>query len=628
MRRILIIALLLVTTTSIAQINNDKKHLPAHPRLIFMKGAEENVLSMIKKDKRMLMFHNYVTHYADSILTLPCNERIKKGIRLLPVSRCNIKYILYLSYSYRMTGKEKYAERAKSELIKLSNFIDWNPSHFLDVAEMGFAAAIGYDWLYDYLDTETRKTVEDAIIEKIINPSFGKYAFNMRRKNNWNQVCNAGVSAAALAIYERIPELTIKSLNRGIKNLPVVMKEYSPNGAYTEGYGYWGYGTTYNVIFIDLLQKLFGSDYGLKEQEGFMQTANFHQALVTPALNYYNYGDNKNIPAKSISPAVFWFYKETKDQDLLYNFKRILSLDKVISDDETVRFSPLALVWAAEGNVCLDNIKAPKKDYFQGFGANPVVVFRSTWSDDNAAFIGFKGGNDRISHGHQDAGSFVFEENKVRWALELGQENYHNLEEAKLKLWGRDRWKVYRYNCFNHNMFTFDGKPIKENQFIALDTIKVSKDVLKSKNHNSIKSDGIESFSCEADLSPLFEGQIRFAKRKIALVAQTDCVIEDCINCSNNDVVLCWRMASETEKITKKDDNTIILHKGEHKLSFKVLINDAIPENITMSLQPAVSQMSYDSPNPGINFVQFKIRLKANSKNKIKVIMSPENFKI
>ena len=31
-------------------------------------------------------------------------------------------------------------------MLTAARFEDWNPSHFLDVAEMTFALAIGYDW--------------------------------------------------------------------------------------------------------------------------------------------------------------------------------------------------------------------------------------------------------------------------------------------------------------------------------------------------------------------------------------------------------------------------------------------------------------------------------------------------
>ena len=605
MKTLMMLVLLLVSGSSMAQINQGTNLIPEHPRLLFMKGEEAKVHRLIKKDRRMAKLHASALCYADSVLDFPCNERIKEGIRLLPVSRKNINYMVHLAYAYRMTGDVKYAERAKKELVKLSEFSDWNPSHYLDVAEMGLAAAIGYDWLYDYLDADTKQLVEKALMEKIVNPSCGPYVFQMSRENNWNQVCNAGTSIAALAIYEKIPEQTVGILNRAIKNLPIVMKEYAPDGAYIEGYEYWGYGTTYNVILIDLLQKLFGDDFGLKEQPGFMNTAWFHESMVTPALNTYNYGDNLNIPARGVNPTMFWFYKETKNQDLLYNAKLTLSGDTVVRDRETHRFNPLALVWAAEGDVNLSKIKAPKVNLYQGMGENPVVCFRSSWKDRDGAFLGFKGGRDRISHGHQDVGSFVFESNQVKWALELGQESYHQLEEAKLNLWGEDRWKIYRYNCFNHNMITFDGKPVKENKYIALEKSVVKKD----------------GMTCQADLSPLFEGQVEKVVRKVSLNPKKVCVIADEVKCADKDAVLCWRMASQTERMEQVDEQTFVLLKGNKKLRFTVELNGAAPEALKMDLKPAVSEHAYDSANPGINFVEFKLKLKAGSENLVRVVM-------
>jgi len=36
----------------------------------------------------------------------------------------------------------------------------------LDVGEMVLALSIGYDWLYEYLESETRSIVRDAIVEQ------------------------------------------------------------------------------------------------------------------------------------------------------------------------------------------------------------------------------------------------------------------------------------------------------------------------------------------------------------------------------------------------------------------------------------------------------------------------------
>ena len=55
-----------------------------------------------------------------------------------------------LAFAWLMTDDRKYADRAMKELEAAAAFPDWNPSHFLDTAEMTCAFGIGYgggQWL-------------------------------------------------------------------------------------------------------------------------------------------------------------------------------------------------------------------------------------------------------------------------------------------------------------------------------------------------------------------------------------------------------------------------------------------------------------------------------------------------
>ncbi len=73
-----------------------------------------------------------------------------------------------------MNGNKRCAARAKREMFTAAGFSDWNPSHFLDVAEMTAALAIGFTiGSYDYLTPSERKTIRQAIIEKRIETRFG-----------------------------------------------------------------------------------------------------------------------------------------------------------------------------------------------------------------------------------------------------------------------------------------------------------------------------------------------------------------------------------------------------------------------------------------------------------------------
>ena len=73
----------------------------------------------------------------------------------------------------------------------------WNPAHFLDVAEMMHAVAIGYDWLYDAPAALFPPESRSAIAAGLAARGLGAAAKSWKNTefttvNNWNLVCNGG----------------------------------------------------------------------------------------------------------------------------------------------------------------------------------------------------------------------------------------------------------------------------------------------------------------------------------------------------------------------------------------------------------------------------------------------------
>lgn len=182
----------------------DYGKIAPHPRLLLPEGGEEVIKKAIAEYPPLAAVHQRIMELCDRTLTEPPVERIKEGKRLLAISRIALKRIYYLSYAYRMTGDKKYAHRAEQEMLAVSRFTDWNPTHFLDVGEMVMALAIGYDWLYDSLQPDTRRVVREAIIAKGFDAAKNtRHAWFYTAKNNWNSVCNSGLAYGALALLKR-----------------------------------------------------------------------------------------------------------------------------------------------------------------------------------------------------------------------------------------------------------------------------------------------------------------------------------------------------------------------------------------------------------------------------------------
>lgn len=576
--------------------------LSSHPRILLQKGEEKALKSKIMKDAIWTDVHKSLLEEAGVIVNLPLNERIKTGRRLLSVSRENLRRIFILSYAYRMTGNKDFAKRAEAEMLKAASFSDWNPSHFLDVGEMTMALAIGYDWLYNQLSDQSKSTIENAIIEKGLNPSFDEqYNWFVTAVHNWNQVCHAGVTYGALAVWEKDPKLATSVVNRAIEKIAIPMEHYAPDGAYPEGVGYWDYGTSFNAMFLSAIEKVFGTDYGLSSLPGFLKTGEYILQMVTPGLKNFAYSDN-GLNA-SLMPTLFWFYDKTKDASILYNQTRLYQNNgqQRIRRD---RLAPAMLIWGASAT--LSTPQKPEQLFWKAQGDNPVCAMRSSWEDPSAVYTAVKMGSPSVNHGHMDIGSFIFESDGILWGMDMGGEEYNRLETKGVALWGNaqdaQRWDVYRYNNFAHNTLSFNQK--KQNA--------------KGKARIDSFSDKMDHMYVVSDLTDIYKGQVKGVKRAVSLVDRKYGVVEDLIDAGKEFTMLTWTMITPASaKVIS--DKMMVLEKDGKKLYLRV----EGPEGVKWFIKPAQSDYTYDSPNPGISVVGFNTDLKVMEKQKISVYLLP-----
>ena len=137
-----------------------------HPRLLANGDELAALRESVKTDPLRKALADAVVKEADLLQEIPPIERKLQGRRLLGESRRCVKRTIVLAMAYHLTGDAKHVRRCEQEMLAVARFSDWNPSHFLDTAEMTFAMAIGYDWLYDELGEASRKEIRAAIVEK------------------------------------------------------------------------------------------------------------------------------------------------------------------------------------------------------------------------------------------------------------------------------------------------------------------------------------------------------------------------------------------------------------------------------------------------------------------------------
>ena len=593
-----------IQLNALAQINSidSSQTIHNHPRILLFKGEEAAINQTIQKDTVWRNVHQIILQESDRLISIEPIKRIQIGRRLLDKSREAIRRLFFLSYAYRTTTNEKYLLRAEKELLTISAFSDWNPTHFLDVAEMTMAVSIGYDWLYNELSPASREIIREAIIKKGIEPSLNaRYNSWLTAEHNWNQVCNAGMTYGAMAIYESQPELARKIINRAIGTIVLPMKDYGPDGIYPEGYGYWGYGTSFNVMFISAVEKLFGSDFGLNAMPGFLKTAGFLESMTGPSGKPFNYSDAGSNGG--FHPAMFWLSKKINDPSVLWEEKRYLQRNspiELVND----RLLPATMLW--NGGVSMDQITPPASTFWTGNGKNPMVLMRTSWSDSNALYVAMKGGSVSINHAHMDIGSFIMEADGVRWAMDFGMQDYESLESKGIQLFGRtqdaQRWTVFRLTNLVHNTLTING----QHQLVT-----GTAPITKSGNNPAF-------MFAVSDLSQIYNNQVSKSVRGIAIVNQNHVVVRDEIETRDTTTTIRWTMLTPASaQIIGK--NQIELTKNGKKLLLKVKAKGKIQMK-TWSTNPP---RDYDAPNPGTTLVGFEITLPANTKTALNVSLLP-----
>ncbi len=564
-----------------------KKNLrKSQPRLVLNSKIEKNLKKKLKTDPVIQNMYKAIQLNAAEVQQRPLLERKKVGRRLLGVSREMLWRVNMLGMVYRIEKDPKILDRINDEVIAVCNFTDWNPSHFLDVAEMSMAVAFALDWTAGDLPQSTIDIAKSALIEKGIKPSWpasGKNPGWSYGTNNWNQVCNGGMIAASIAIAEVEPELAAKTIHRALDGIPHSLVEYGPDGVYPEGSTYWGYGTSFSVVTAAMLESAFGHDFGHLEYPAFKESATFRALANAPSGWYYNFADCGDKRRENGDIILAWFAVKTGN-------KTYFEKDRFLRPAEEMgmlsRVAGASLVWLAQYEE-KEEVKVPTE--WKGEGANPVVFFTSGENDPHGYYFGGKGGRGMVNHGNMDGGSFIFELNGVRWVIDPGNQSYHALEQTGFDLWARcqdcERWTLLTKNNFGHSTISIN------------DELHITEGLVTLKDFKS--GDQPEA---TFDMSPTLAGQVAGASRRFVKDGPTSLVIEDNIELSEETTLITWQLMTRAD--VKLVDGGAILKQDGKELKLENLSHPDLDISI-VSLYPAPLEL--DRQIEGLKRLEIRI---------------------
>ncbi len=422
-----------------------------HPRLLLTDQRLAELTALAKDDPLLRRCIAEVLATADTACAAKPLQRVLVGPRLLQVSRDCLRRILSLGLAWRLSGEDRYLQAGKRTLAEVGGFSDWNPSHFLDVAEMSTAVGIGLDWLWAGLDERERADIRAALLRHGLDPGITasggwdkelKPAWWCTSAYNWNQVCHGGLLVGALAVADSDPRYLRRLLPQAIAELPLALASYDPDGAWPEGPGYWGYATDYTVFALSALDTALGSICGLDGGRGLRNAGQYLTSVEGPTGLLPNFADVGDRSRFTGSPTLWWLSGHFQLPALAA--QQVAALAKRSA-------KPLDVVWYhhAPGTPPAQPLDA------RCDGPVQLAVFRSAWNDPEALYVYVKAGFNRVNHGHLDLGSFEFDLLGERWARDLGSDDYNMPGYFSSQPNGK-RWSYFRLNSHSHSVPLID----------------------------------------------------------------------------------------------------------------------------------------------------------------------------
>ncbi len=260
-------------------------------------------------------------------------------------------------------------------------------------------------WLDDRLNTDVRKLIGDELERRTFQP-FEGYVKTGRPQlwwatgtNNWNAVCLAGVTGAALAAVEPVERRAYYAA-AAERYIEYFLKGFTADGYCSEGMGYWNYGFGNYVSLAETLHQATGgridwlADPRIEPIAGFGRRMEILPGLYPAFADCHVGAKPDTVLMAFLSRRFGWGLKGDEQRGLLTASGPGGSLFEL---------GLYAFPNSASARPAADEaVPPPPRDWFSDAG---ILICRPEAPGGLAAAL--KGGHNAEHHNHNDVGSFV-----------------------------------------------------------------------------------------------------------------------------------------------------------------------------------------------------------------------------
>jgi hypothetical protein len=203
-----------------------------------------------------------------------------------------------------------------------------------------------------------------------------------------------------------------------------------------------------------------------------------------------------------------------------------------------------------------------------------------------------------------DVGAFVMDADGLRWADDLGSQDYNSLESKGVSLWGKtqeaERWKIFRLGTSSHNVLMVDGQQQRVAGDARIVAARAGRTVI--------------------DASSIYKGQLAQARRGVALQPDRTVRVQDEVTALDKTATVRWAMVTHAE-VSLDGPGRATLSQAGKRLAFRVLE----PATAKLAVYPTDPPPSpLDAPNPGTRLLGFEVQVPAGSAQRLVVQLIPQ----
>jgi hypothetical protein len=272
--------------------------------------------------------------------------------------------------------------------------------------------------LGDRLHPALRERIRHEVDRRVLTPYEAREDFWWLDPptNNWNAVCNAGVSIAALYLLDDA-DRQARIVAKAARSLEGYLADFDRDGCTAEGIGYWNYGFGNYVDLAAHLDARTSREYSLHSPPIVREIAQYPLRIEMSPGHFVPFSDGSEDAAVDPFTAC-WLGRELDLPGLAARGRREFEDDPESGGfGDTLR--TLRAVRTVPGG--LEVPVPPRRVHLTG---HDWWLSRGDPADPETLVVAAKGGHNDESHNHNDLGSFVVHHRGESLLTDLGSPQY------------------------------------------------------------------------------------------------------------------------------------------------------------------------------------------------------------